>query len=82
MENRIKLVVVEENVLGYIMPQLPRIVQILHTSILKGSRFSERSVIYTDYVKSIRLASKEDFNDFRVSFNGFDNPQEYEYAIA
>lgn len=81
MENRIKLVVVEENVLGYIMPKLPRIVQILHTSILKGSRFSDRSVIYTDYVKSIRLTSKEDFSDFRVSFNGFDNPQEYEYSI-
>ena len=28
---------------------------------------------------TVRLAGKQDFETFRVVFNGYDNPQEYEF---
>lgn len=77
--NRIKLVVVDAHTLGYILPQIPDKVQILHTSILKGSPYSDSSAIFVSRHK-IRLASAEDFEDFRCVFGSFENPLEYEYA--
>jgi len=77
---RIKLVVFNEHTLGYILPEQPERVCILHTSILKGSYLSDRSVIYVSD-GTVRLASEKDFNDFRVMMNGFNNlPEIYEFA--
>ena len=78
-KNRIKLVIVDAHTLGYILPEIPDQVQILHTSILKGSRYSDRSTIYVSN-HTIRLASEFDFDDFRCSFEGFNNPLQYEYS--
>jgi hypothetical protein len=73
-----KLVVFNENVLGYIIPELPNNVLILHSSILKGSRFTDRSHITLD-MGVCRLATEQDFDNFRVSFVGFNNPDKYEF---
>jgi len=76
---RIKLVVFNEHTLGYILPEQPERVCILHTSILKGSYLTDRSTIYVSD-GTVRLASEEDFNSFRVSFQGYDKLTEiYEY---
>ena len=77
--SRIKLVVYNEHTLGYIQPETPNIVCILHTSILRGSALSGSSVIYTDTAKSLRLATEKDFNDYRVCFDGYKNNNDYEY---
>jgi hypothetical protein len=60
------------------MPEQPERVCILHTSILRGSYLSNSSGIYvTD--GTVRLATPKDFDEFRVSFKGFDNKELYEY---
>lgn len=73
---RTKLVVFNEHTLGFITPEQPEIVQQLHNSILKGSRYSDRSTIYVN-TGTVRLASEFDFEDYRCSFGGFNNPNEY-----
>lgn len=79
---RIKLVVAKGHTLGYILPQLPNYLQILHGSILRGAptRYPHGggSIMLP---KDHRLATAQDFKDFRVSHVGFtDNPKEYEFA--
>ena len=78
---RIKLVVLNEHTLGYIMPELPNWVQVLHSSILKGAPFEMwPSSKYICSPDKVRLASEKDFNSFRVSFEGYDKLTEiYEY---
>ena len=79
--DKIKLVVFKNHTLGYILPELPNSVQILHASILKGApcndlHGSSKQINSTDEIK---LATEKDFESFRVSFKGFDNPQIYDF---
>ena len=81
MTERTKLVVVDEHTLGYIDPEQPDYAGVLHASILKGATFCVPASIEPILIKhkKVRLASAKDFNDFRVSFKGFDNEQLYEF---
>lgn len=74
---RTRLVVTDEHTLGYITPN-SNIVGILHASVLKGAATSNPTPTYM--FKKIRLATAKDFDDFRVSFVGFNNEKEYEFA--
>lgn len=74
---RVRLVVVDENTLGYVIPGTLN-VGILHTSILRGSYFNAWGIIGA--YNFARLATKQDFEDYRVSFKGFDNKDEFIYA--
>lgn len=78
---RIKLVVLNENILGYITPEQPNYVSVLHASILKGATYPNHCGPYLlGSSDKTRLASEKDFNDFRVSFQGYDNLTEiYEF---
>jgi len=77
---KIKLVVLNENTLGYIQPELPNICCVLRASILRGAVFevlpSSKLISRFD---TIRLASKADFEEYRVSFVGYEGSGEYEY---
>lgn len=78
--NKIKLVVYNGYALGYISPERPWHFSTLATSILRGAPFSmmcQPFMIKPD--DDVRLASRKDFDDFRVLFDGFDNPQVYEF---
>lgn len=81
MEDRKKilLVVIDEHTLGYMQPNADT-AGILHTSILRGSPLGYWSG--TVYVKNskVRLASEQDFNDYRCSFAGYDNDKTIEYV--
>lgn len=77
---RIKLVVLDEHTLGYIQLAQPKYVSILHASILKGSPFPKYGIIPIDG-HSVRLASEKDFDDYRVSFEGYKRDPHYEYAV-
>lgn len=75
--SRIKLVVINENTLGYLIPNT-KYAGVLRASVIKGSQFNDLDhVLITG--KKVRLASKEDFEEYRVCFKGYDNPDEYEY---
>ena len=78
---RVKLVVVNENMLGYITPNLPNYVGILRSSILRGATYPENCGPYLlSPLDKTRLASEKDFDDFRVLMNGYKNlPEVYEY---
>jgi hypothetical protein len=75
-----KVVVLNNHTLGFISPDVPNDVQILHSSILKGSPFG----IHQDSAPirandTIRLATSFDFNDFRVSEVGWYSDTDCEY---
>ena len=81
---RIKLVVIDEHTLGYLIPN-SNYAGVLRASILKGapstcSPLSAMNPILVIFAK-VRLASEKDFDDFRVSFDGYKkNKNEYEFA--
>ncbi len=81
--DKIKLVVVDENILGYVRPcqdenSWSYYAGILHASILRGAcRHDGTTVLLKG--REVRLATAQDFDNFRVSFIGFNNPNLYEY---
>ncbi len=77
-DERIRLVVIDEHTLGYIDPSEPNYAGILHTSVLKGSMLNKyNSVILLN--KTIRTATKKDFDEYRVSFKGYSDKKKYIY---
>lgn len=78
----VKLVVMNENTLGYIQPETPDTINILKESILKGG-YSSTTPHSLPIKQSdiIRLASEKDFNEFNVSFEGYKNDPDYQYKI-
>ena len=77
--DRTRLVVINNYALGYWMPGQLRI-GILASSALRGAPWTNApEPVAVDSV-SWRLASAQDFEAFRVRFDGYDNPAEYEYS--
>ena len=79
---KIKLVVYKEHTLGYILPEIPNSVQILHSSPLKGANSTTnlQDNYHINNLNEIRLASEKDFDDFNVDFKGYDDKEVYEYS--
>lgn len=81
--NKIKLIVYNEYALGYIKPETPNKLNVLADNITKGAPFKVLCGPYFIGKKDkVRLASRKDFDDFRVSFEGYDNFEHYEYNIS
>lgn len=78
MKSKIRLVVVNEYALGYILPNSSN-VNILASSKIKGAPWSTAAVEPILIPKNTRLASEADFDEYRVSFKGFDDPNYYEF---
>lgn len=78
----IKLVVINEHTLGYLIPNTDY-AGVLHASILKGaataSPLSAMNPIFLQG-KNVRLASEQDFKDYNISFDGYKNNNEYIHA--
>ena len=78
--DKIRLVVYNENALGYIMPQQPDKVCTLADRTTLGAPF--RTMLEPYFIgknDTVRLAGRKDFDTFRLSFEGYDNTQMYEY---
>ena len=80
-KERIKLVVIDEHTLGYLyadrVQEYPE-AYILHTSILRGSYLNQYNPVLLAG-RTVRLASEKDFNDYRVSFEGYAEDNIFEY---
>ena len=81
--DKIKLVVYNEYALGYIKPEQPDKVCTLVDRITLGAPFRTMNEPYFIGKRdTVRLAGRKDFDTFRVVFDGYDNPQEYEFDTA
>jgi hypothetical protein len=78
IEVKTKIIVLDEHTLGLIKP-FSNYVEILHTSILRGSHYNQFNPILINPNHVIRLASEKDFDEYRVSMVGFDNKNEFEF---
>lgn len=78
---KIKLVVYNEHTLGYISPTCDYMVQVFAHSVLRGAGcflgWTEKCIGPSD---NVRLATEQDFEDFRVSFVGFKTDPNYIYS--
>lgn len=74
---KIKLVVVDNEILGYIQPGNPDTVNIL---VARGRSSNFGSMLLTG--KYVRLASEKDFNSFHISFDGYREDPNYEFAAC
>ncbi|WAX17068.1 hypothetical protein PF672P2_00053 [Parabacteroides phage PF672P2] len=84
MGKRIKLVVYREHTLGYIRPEAPNTLCILYASVLRGAAFSlskHSEFLFGSDWEFIRLASENDFESYGLVWNGYDDPDKYEYAM-
>ena len=81
--DKIKLVVYNEYALGYIMPEQPGKVCTLVDRITLAAPFTtnKRTTIIGKR-DTVRLAGRKDFDTFRIVFDGYDNPEIYEYDTA
>lgn len=77
---KIKLVVYNEYALGYIMPEEPNKVCTLVDRVTLGAPWRVMPEPYFIGSKdTVRLASRKDFDTLRLSFEGYDDPEVYEY---
>lgn len=79
-----KLVVINENMLGYILSDAPHEAGILASKITRGATHSPIDGVYPLTGSTVRLATEQDFDAYFVTFKGYnsDNSDEYEFAIA
>ena len=83
-KEKVKLVVVNENTLGYISESMPNYLSIFQASTLKGSRFGNLNGSYLLTSKDfVRLANEVDFNEYNCEFSeGYKNDPIFEYEYA
>lgn len=73
------MVVYNEYAIGYIMPERPDWVYPLVERVTRGAPWRMMPEPYFISSNSVvRLAGRKDFEDFRLSFEGYDNPM-YEF---
>ena len=77
-----KLVVIDEHTLGYIDSRSPNLYSTLHSSILRGASFVlwPGSRVLSS-LHNVRLATEQDFKDYRCCFKGFKESGDYEYGM-
>lgn len=73
------MVVFNEYALGYIMPERPNTVYTLADSVLRGTPRVMVAPYYIGVYDTVRLANRQDFETFRVVFDGYDNTEVYEF---
>lgn len=80
----ILLVLYNDHTLGYVDICKPHELGVLHASIIKGARWSNLDAPLPLYPgePNIRLATKHDFMDFNVSFDGYETDSVYKYVFS
>lgn len=78
-DQKIKLVVIDNHTLASIRPG-SMFAEVLKASTLKGAPFRvhDDPILYAG--NNVRLATEQDFVDFRCVFDGYKNDPQYEYS--
>lgn len=64
-------VVLNENTLGVVFKAQPNVVDVLAGSVLKGGHDPKNGIVFFSYgIDDVRLATKDDFDEYRVSSVG------------
>jgi len=78
MNKKIRFFVLNNNILGYMCQDNKRFFGILHSSVLRGATIpTEQGWIYVPEKPVLRSATIKDFNDFRVSYKGYEGDKNY-----
>jgi len=75
MVKLIRLVVINENMLGYILPAEPHHAGILASSIIRGAIWTWQDGPYPISERCIRPATPADFDTFRVNMQQYCRPE-------
>jgi hypothetical protein len=78
-----RFIVVGEHTLGCVNDRQPQTVQILASSVIRGAVFTwqDGTIPLPSDPQQYRPATRADFDTFRVSYGGYDNPAHY-YPLA
>lgn len=79
--SKIKFVVINENILGYVDPRQPYHAGVLASSVIRGASHSWKDGPYPLPVngRGVRPATGRDFTVFRVQSSGFQNDPLYDF---
>lgn len=86
--DRIKVIVVNENTLAELIPGKPGRIHVLSaraTKKVKSRFFNYNGQYYFDLWRSdtTRLATEQDFDEYRVLFEGqYNDPEKYEFELT
>jgi hypothetical protein len=82
--SKIRFVVVEGNILGFILPELPLSVQILSSSIIRGASVSWMDGSYPLPLdpERVRPATRDDFKEFRIDPEPYARQPQYYHLAA
>jgi hypothetical protein len=67
----VRFVIADENTLGYIDDAQPEVLGILHASPLKGATLKDLDGWAFLFGRKLRPATREDFDEFRVCYDGY-----------
>jgi hypothetical protein len=81
-QDRIKVVVFKEHTIGFIFPEMPNSVSVLHSSLLKGAPFELWPACKViNKPEEVRLASNKDLEDFMIAPGQYDDETQYQMAV-
>lgn len=88
---KVKFVVIEGHTLGYVGQDSPDSASILHASLIRrklqgkakgASPYNPHGGPISIVGKDVKMASKQDFDDFNVSYLGYEKDTVYNYIFA
>ena len=81
---KIKFVVINDNIFGYVNPNQPNQAGVLASSIIRGASHTWMDGPYPLPVSgdNVRPATLADFDSFRVSTGGYDTDPLYDFPTA
>jgi len=75
---KIQFIVIDENTLCYTIPEIPNTAGILRASTIRGSSYNDLTGSIAIPKRNVRLATRQDFDDYLIRNDQYDNDDRYE----